>query len=108
MARVTDDPNDPGLTRGADDAPVPQAEAYLVLSKEERAKGFTRPVRSTYYHVACGTVTHMGADLAETYARDPKFYGATYCVHCMMHKPVDEFLWVDPANGAVTVTKVGE
>jgi hypothetical protein len=38
----------------------------------------------------------MGQAIAETYARDPKFYGATYCVHCDMHRPVGpdgEFVW---------------
>src|SRR5690349_7345207 len=30
----------------------------------------------------CGTPTTMGRALSETYARDPKFYGSTYCVHC--------------------------
>jgi hypothetical protein len=35
----------------------------------------------------------MGQALAETYARDPKFYGATYCCHCQMHKSVREFVW---------------
>jgi hypothetical protein len=83
------------LTRGVDDKPVPQAEVYLVLSAEERAKGFVRPVRRTYVHTACGTATSMGDALAETYARNPKFYGATYCVRCQMHKPVAEFVWDD-------------
>jgi hypothetical protein len=35
----------------------------------------------------------MGLALCETYARDPKFYGATYCVHCQMHRPLAEFVW---------------
>ena len=35
----------------------------------------------------------MGLALSETYARNPKFYGATYCVQCSMHKPVAEFTW---------------
>lgn len=91
---VTDDPKDPRLTRGVDDQPVPQAEVYLVLSEEERAKGFTRPYRDRYQHLTCGTVTTMNRALSETYARDPKFYGATYCVHCSMHRPVSEFVWV--------------
>jgi hypothetical protein len=92
---LTDDPNDPRLTYGADDKPVKQSEVYLVLSAEERAKGFVRPVRKSYIHNTCRTVTTMGQALAETYARDPKFYGATYCVGCRMHKPVGEFHWID-------------
>jgi hypothetical protein len=66
---------------------------YLVLSEEERAKGFVRPLRRSYVHDACGTETKMGLPLCETYARDPSFYGATYCVGCGMHKPVSEFKW---------------
>lgn len=96
MSRTTSDPSDPGLTHGADPVdgpPVPQAEAYLVLSDEERAKGFVRPVRRAYWHTACGTVTTMGQAIAETYAREPGYYGATYCVKCARHAPVGEFRW---------------
>ena len=41
----------------------------------------------------CGSVTTMGRALSETYARDPKFYGATFCVRCNKHLPVAEFVW---------------
>lgn len=41
----------------------------------------------------CGTVTTMGRALSETYARDPKFYGATFCCGCNRHLPVAEFVW---------------
>lgn len=41
----------------------------------------------------CGTITTMGPALAETYARDPKFYGATFCCACRGHFPVAEFRW---------------
>ena len=149
MTGVTDDPNDPRIKRGqADNAPVPQNEVYLVLSEEERGKGFVRPYRTTYRHVGrpaprnplrdldadelerygkygyikfeaypeselpqtgrfwtqadfdatkgCDGVTTMGRALSETYARQPDFYGATYCVGCGMHRPVGaegEFVW---------------
>lgn len=43
----------------------------------------------------CGAVTTMAQAIAETYARDPKFYGATFCATCQTHRPVAEFLWVD-------------
>lgn len=36
------------------------------------------------------------AALAETYARDPKFYGGTFCAGCHAHFPVGaggEFVW---------------
>jgi len=98
---LTSDPSDPRLTHGADSEPVPQADTYLVSSEEERAKGFVRPVRRTYIHGTndatrrvCGQTTTMSQVLAETYARDPGFYGATYCVGCQMHRPVGEFTWL--------------
>lgn len=152
---LTTDPQDPRLGHGMDENPVPQNEVYLVLSEEERAKGFVRPVRNSYVHVGrdlsyykgvhriltedqqkeypdkkyvavmtsltkedgsflggpyvtqkeldawtnnqhvdgCGTSTKMGQALSETYARNPKFYGSTYCVHCQKHLPVNEFVW---------------
>jgi hypothetical protein len=46
----------------------------------------------------CGTVTTMSLPLAETYARDPKFYGGTFCCGCHAHFDVGEkgeFLWAD-------------
>lgn len=82
---LTTDPNDPDLHKKRDDG---QNEKYLVLSDEERAKGFVRPVRTAYKHLACGAVTHMGRALSETYARDPKFYGATFCAGCGTHFPL--------------------
>jgi hypothetical protein len=159
---LTSDPNDPRLTHGADSEPVPMADVYLVLSEEERAKGFVRPVRRSYRHVGipgpryplrdltaaeqerytssgyvkyedyqgsqesalgrfwtqaqldsigkgCGTVTTMGAALAETAARDPSFYGATYCCGCMRHRPVGpsgEFTWM-AESGDDTAERVG-
>lgn len=91
---LTTDPNDPRLKRGGQDyEPVPQQEVYLILSEEERAKGFVRPVRRSYKHLPCGTVTTMALPLAETYARNPKFYGGTYCVGCKAHRVVAEFVW---------------
>lgn len=145
---LTDNPDDPRIVRGGyDTKPILQHEVYLVLSKEERTKGFIRPLRLSYVHVGrsicgdtsvvlekeppggkvfacselpghegehtswmpitieealrgrvggCGSVTTMGIELAETYARQPDFYGATYCATCMMHRPVGaygEFVW---------------
>lgn len=102
---LTTDPNDPNLhLRGFGG----QNLKYLVLSEEERKKGFVRPVRNTYLHSTCGTKTTMGTALSETYARDPKFYGATMCVHCQNHFPVGdngEFTWI--VNGVDSKIKVG-
>lgn len=72
-----------------------QHQSYIVLCESERAKGFVRPYRDAYKHLTCGTVTTMGRALSETYARDPGFYGATFCVRCNKHLPVAEFVWAD-------------
>lgn len=74
---------------------------YVILTDEERAKGFVRPVRHSYIHTKCGVVTRMADKLAETYARDPGFYTGTYCVACRGHFPVGadgEFLWADTSE----------
>lgn len=90
--------------------PDGQQKGYVVLTPEERAKGFVRPVRKTYIHVGlrphmngcvlikpgehgCGTRTTMGVAIAETYARDPGFYSATFCCGCQKHRPLAEFVW---------------
>ena len=88
-----------GLTTDRNDAclrdiePSGMQKCYLVLSEEERAKGFVRPLRRSYIHKTCGAQTRMGLALCETYARDPKFYGGTFCVGCGKHFPVAEFHW---------------
>lgn len=140
----------PSIAEGPAPEPVDpktgQHGAYWVLTEEERAKGFVRPVRIVYQHVGppgprgpvrdltkeeqgrynnrepryakfepygdsgkegrfwtqeqldgvlagCGTTTTMSRSIAETYARDPKFYGLTFCVHCKDHFPVEQFVW---------------
>lgn len=68
-------------------------KAYMVLSEAERAKGFVQPVRRSYVHLTCKTVTWMGQALAETYARQPDFYSGTFCVWCGTHFSLDQFVW---------------
>jgi len=121
-----------------------QQRAYMVLTEEERAKGFVRPLRMSYVHAGarpryplrdlteeehvrlrdfnyvafeeypesefpktgrfwtedelqsgCGHTTTISQAIAETYARDPKFYGGTFCVHCGAHFPVQQFTWAE-------------
>lgn len=43
----------------------------------------------------CQSVTAMPQAIAETYARDPKSYGQTFCVQCAAYLPVEEFVWLD-------------
>jgi hypothetical protein len=69
---------------------------YLVLSEEERKKGYVRPVRKTYIHDKCGVATTMNQAIAETYARNINFYSGTFCIGCGAHFPVGadgEFTW---------------
>lgn len=78
-----------------------QQQGYVVLAEEERAKGFVRPVRRTYSHLKCNTTTTMGQRIAETYARNPHFYGGTFCCTCGSHFPVGEngeFVWLDDGS----------
>ncbi len=121
-----------------------QQKGYVILSEEERAKGYVRPVRRSYVHTGlarpetlldltdeqkerygddwvkfepdtdpdsasvckfwtqeeidkigkgCGTKTTMALSIAETYARNPNFYGGTFCCGCGEHLPLNEFVW---------------
>lgn len=72
-----------------------QQKAYVVLSAEERAKGFVRPLRRSYIHDACGVVTTMGLALCETYACEPRFYSWTFCAGCRNHYPLVQFKWTE-------------
>jgi hypothetical protein len=58
-----------------------------------------KQIHSSHTKGGCGVETKMGQALSETYARDPKFYGATFCVGCNRHLPVGEFVW--SADGEV-------
>lgn len=71
--------------------PSGMQKCYLVLSEEERAKGFVRPLRRSYTHLQCGSSTNMGLALCETYARDPSFYGGTFCASCRTHFPLQSY-----------------
>lgn len=103
-------PADPGSEHSGAPKPIDprtgQHGDYWVLSERERAKGFLRPVRRTYTHVTCGTNTTMGLALAETYARDPTFYGATFCCACGSHFALvtaagPQFFWTEAPFEAV-------
>lgn len=89
--------NDPKEARESGiDPTTGMQRVYVVLSEEERAKGFVRPVRTSYKHLDCGGVTTMGLALAETYARQPDYYDGTFCSICRKHFPVGpngEFVW---------------
>lgn len=78
----------------------PESERPLV-GKFWTQKDLDKPV--------CGALTTMNPSIAETYARDPEYYGATFCVKCRDHLPVGpfgEFVWAD-AFGRPTEERVG-
>lgn len=106
-------PPDPGSEHEGAPQPINPAtgqhDSYWILSEEERAKGFVRPVRLSYKHLTCGKITTMSQGIAETYARLPSFYGATFCCGCKIHFLVGEdgeFVWLDE-HGKETAEKVG-
>ncbi len=89
----TTDGRSPAEARASQTNETGQHPSYLVLCDSERAKGFVRPYRDRYKHLTCGSITTMGRALSETYARDPTFYGSTFCYACNRHLPVAEFVW---------------
>jgi hypothetical protein len=102
MGGVTENPQDPRVAYGsADEEAVPQNEVYLVLPEAERIGTKVRPLRDTYQHKVCGKETTTSPPIAQSFACNPKFYQLTYCITCMMHRPVSEFLWVEE-NGDIT------
>ena len=77
-------------------------KAYVVLSEEERKKGFVRPVRRTYVHTKCGSSTTMGQALAETTRETPTSIQAPFVVLAAATS-----LWARTASspGSTTVQK---
>jgi hypothetical protein len=68
---------------------------YLIAPDGER-RSLVRPIYETYVHTTCGTETRMARAIAETYAANPIFYGATYCAGCRKHYRVGaqgRFVW---------------
>ena len=98
---LTQNRNNPDLGHGSDEMPTAQNKTYLVLSEEELAKGYVKPFRTQYKHLTCGGITTMNEKIAATYARDPYFYGATYCCTCEMHRPLPEFVWLPDGESMV-------
>lgn len=91
---LTTDPHDGCLHETGPDG---QQKCYLILPDGQR-QDLVRPIRRTYIHEKCGSVTTMAQALAETYAAKPDFYGATFCVKCGNHFIVGaagEFVWED-------------
>lgn len=74
----------------------PDWEPYVKI--EERVDGTTHLWTAKRLKSGCGVATTMGQAIAETYAREPGYYGATFCIRCGIHLPVGEhgeFTWDD-------------
>lgn len=104
---LTTDPNDPGIRIALANG---QQSTYLVLSDEERAKGFVRPVRRFYNHVGCrpkGPTRPLSEEEQKEYAKygyvcfEP--YGAD-------REPLTGRYWTAAqlASGCGTVTTMGQ
>lgn len=75
-----------------------QYENYPTVDDGE----FAQEPRDTYVHVdGCGQRTKMTGNLPESVARDPEFYGKTFCAGCGEHIPVSEVEWADGENWVV-------
>ena len=107
MQRVTASGNEPtevGSVPTIEKLEDGQYKDHWIMSQEDRDKGFIRPVRKSYKHEKCGSITSMPIKIAETYAVDPNFYGSTFCCICGDYFPVGvngEFVWEG------TIEKVG-
>jgi len=73
--------------------PDGQKKDHWTLPEEDRKNGHVRPLRKNYVHKKCNTNTRMPMACAETYAKNPKYYGSTFCCGCGDYFPVSQFLW---------------
>ena len=72
--------------------------AYIAFEGYPTEVGIGRFWTEAQLNSGCGTTTTMADKIAETYATDPQFYGATFCASCNKHLPVGEtgeFVWED-------------
>ncbi len=114
-----------GITPGYEDAPAPgpvgpsgQHTSYWVLSEEERAKGFVRPVRRSYVHVGpTGPTSPLRELTAEEKERYAEFNYVGYEAYGPDKAPVTGRFWtqeqldkVGKGCGAITTmsTQIAE
>jgi hypothetical protein len=67
--------------------------AYEEYPRDEKSSVVGRYWTEAQLHSGCGSDTTMGQAIAETYARNTKFYSGTFCCRCGKHYPLDEFVW---------------
>lgn len=93
--------------------PNGQQKGYVVLSEEERAKGFVRPVRHSYRHVGNGGPKNPVRDLTPEEAEQYKDCGyAKYEEYPPSDSPVVGKFWTEAelkiSNGCGVVTRMGQ
>ncbi len=113
MAGITTDPNDPRLKQGGPDTePVAQQEVYLVLSDDERAKGFVRPLRFSYRHVGPPAPKYPLRDLTDEQKERFGTDWAKYEVYPEGQRSTGKFWTAEQLsailNGCETVTTMGQ
>jgi hypothetical protein len=83
-------------------------KGYVVLSAEERAKGFVRPVRNVYRHVGCRPKHPTRELTADERERWPE--GALYEEYPPSEYPAVGRLWTKKqmASGCGTETRMGQ
>jgi len=85
--------------------PKPIGNVFSFPEQSKTKGGFVRPVRDSYRHSKCGTMTTMRRHIAETYARYPKLFEVTFCTNCQDRFPVGQFTWCE--NDGSKGPKVG-
>lgn len=99
---VTGEPPHDGYWDATAPAPIDAATGqhadHYVLPEPERAEPPVRPLRLSYKHLKCGTVTQMPRKCAETYSVRPTYYSHTFCCHCRDYLPVGQFVWLDDGS----------
>lgn len=100
---------DPDEARSAPIRPDGQQEKYLVLSEEERAKGFVRPVRRSYQHVGAHPLHPLRDLTAEEHARYDEFDYVKYEEYPAGGDALGRF-WTQAqlGSGCGAVTTMGE
>ena len=109
MSELTDDPSDPRLTHGSDDKPAQQADAYLVLSKAQRSKGFVRPYRETYKHVGDLPTHPLRVLTADEHERYDKYGYVAFEGYERIDSSVTGRFWTQQqldAKGCGTITRM--
>lgn len=79
---------------------------YHIHDDADESGPFLRPIRKSYRHILCGAITRISDTVAKNYARNPKHYSGTVCVHCGSVYPVAGFWWQDE-GGHDTTEAVG-